>query len=115
MSFRRGRPILLAIKPGGKGDIEKSHVTWELNKSIPEIPSPIFYDNIIYLIRNGGILAAIDAETGDQYYRERVNGSGQYTALLQSQLMVIYIWFQIEGKYQLLNLGKILSKYMVMK
>ena len=80
MSFRRGRPILLAIKPGGKGNIEKSHVTWELNKSIPEIPSPIFYDNIIYLIRNGGILAAIDAETGDQYYRERVNGSGQYSA-----------------------------------
>ena len=72
--------MLLAIKSGGKGNIEQSHVSWELNKSIPEIPSPIFYENIIYLVRNGGILAAIDAKTGEQFYRERVKGSGQYSA-----------------------------------
>lgn len=80
MSVRRGKPMLLAIKSGGKGNIEQSHVSWELNKSIPEIPSPIFYENIIYLVRNGGILAAIDAKTGEQFYRERVKGSGQYSA-----------------------------------
>ena len=80
MSFRRGRPILLAIKPGGEGNIEKTHVSWELNKSIPEIPSPLFYRDIVYLVRNGGILAAIDSETGEQLYRERVTGSGQYSA-----------------------------------
>ena len=80
MSFRRGRPILLALKPGGEGNIEKTHVSWELNKSIPEIPSPLFYKDIVYLVRNGGILAAIDSATGEQLYRERVSGSGQYSA-----------------------------------
>ena len=51
-----------------------------LNKSIPEIPSPLFYRDIVYLVRNGGILAAIDSATGEQLYRERVSGSGQYSA-----------------------------------
>ena len=80
MKFKRGRPLLLAIRSGGTGNVEESHVSWELNRSIPEIPSPVFYQNKIYLVRNGGIFAAIDAESGKQFYRERVSGSGQYSA-----------------------------------
>ena len=80
MTFRRGRPILAAIRSGGTGDVKESHVNWELNRSIPEIPSPLFYENKIYLARNGGLLAAVDAVSGKQLYRERVSGSGQYSA-----------------------------------
>ena len=80
MTFRRGRPILVAIRSGGTGNVEESHVNWELNRSIPEIPSPLFYENKIYLARNGGLLAAVDAVSGKQLYRERVSGSGQYSA-----------------------------------
>ncbi|MCX5677126.1 MAG: PQQ-binding-like beta-propeller repeat protein, partial [Planctomycetota bacterium] len=28
MSFRRGKPMLMAIRPGGKGDVTETHVTW---------------------------------------------------------------------------------------
>ena len=42
MKFKRGRPLLLAIRSGGTGNVEESHVSWELNRSIPEIPSPLF-------------------------------------------------------------------------
>ncbi|MED5587025.1 MAG: PQQ-binding-like beta-propeller repeat protein [Verrucomicrobiota bacterium] len=80
MAFRRGKPLLAAIRPGGTGNIEESHVTWELNRSIPEIPSPLFHEDLIYLVRNGGLLAAVDAKEGDQLYRERLGGSGQYSA-----------------------------------
>lgn len=80
LSFRRGRPLLMAISPGGKGNVEDSHVAWELNRSIPEIPSPLFYQDLIYLVRNGGLLAAVDAKDGTQIYRERLGGSGQYSA-----------------------------------
>ena len=80
MSFRRGKPLLMAISPGGKGNAEDSHVTWELNRSIPEIPSPLFYKDLIYLVRNGGLLAAVDTKEGTQLYRERLGGSGQYSA-----------------------------------
>lgn len=80
MAFRRGRPLLMAIRPGGEGNVEDSHVNWELNRGIPEIPSPLFYQGHIYLVRNGGLLAAVDAKDGTQLYRERLGGSGQYSA-----------------------------------
>ena len=81
MSSRRGKPLLMAIRPGGTGDVTDSHVSWESHRNIPEIPSPLFYQERLYLIRNGGLLAAIDSAEGDTLYRERLSGStGQYSA-----------------------------------
>ena len=42
----RGKPLLIAIRPGGQGDITDTHLKWELNRSIPEIPSTLLYDNL---------------------------------------------------------------------
>ena len=81
LTLRRGRPILMAIRPGGEGDITgTSFVAWELRKSIPEIPSPLFHENRIYMVRNGGLLAAVDAVEGELLYRERLGSTGQYSA-----------------------------------
>ena len=54
----RGKPLLIAIRPGGQGDVTDTHLKWELNRSIPEIPSPLLYDNLIYMVRNGGLLCS---------------------------------------------------------
>ncbi len=80
MTFRRAKPRLLAIRPGGRGDVSDTHVVWRLNRSIPEIPSPLFYQDRLYLVRNGGGLAAVDAREGKIIYRERLNAPGQYSA-----------------------------------
>ena len=77
---RPGRPILMAITPGGNGELGKEHIAWELNRSVPEIPSPLFYRDQIYMVRNGGTLAAVDPETGKLSYRGRLGGTGQYSA-----------------------------------
>jgi outer membrane protein assembly factor BamB len=53
---------------------------WELNRSIPEIPSILLYDGLIYMVRNGGLLSAVDAANGKLLYRERLNAPGQYSA-----------------------------------
>jgi outer membrane protein assembly factor BamB len=76
----RGKPLLIAIRPGGQGDITDTHLKWELNRSIPEIPSPLLYDNLIYMVRNGGLLVAVDATNGKLLHRERLNAPGQYSA-----------------------------------
>ncbi len=76
LAAKGGRPMLVAVEPGGVGDIGDSHVAWELNRSVPEVPSPLFYEGRIYLARNGGLLAAVDAASGEQIYRERLPGAG---------------------------------------
>ncbi len=76
-----GKPLLLAVRPGGSGDVSGSHVSWSANRNIPEVPSPILHKDILYLIRAGGVLSAMDATNGKTLYRSRVSSlGGQCTA-----------------------------------
>jgi outer membrane protein assembly factor BamB len=78
LSFNRGKPNLIAVRPGGQGDVTESHVTWALHRSIPEIPSPVLYQDRIYLIRDGGILSAVNVNNGKLVYRQRLKATGHY-------------------------------------
>ena len=77
------KPWLAAIRPpepGTTGEITDTHIAWELRRSIPELPSPIFRQDRLYLVRNGGILTCVNAATGKIIYDERLNAPGQYSA-----------------------------------
>jgi len=80
MRVGRGQPNLAAIRPGGRGDITESHIQWNLRRGIPEIPSPIFHAGRLYLVRSGGIVSCVRADSGQVSYRERLGASGQYSA-----------------------------------
>jgi outer membrane protein assembly factor BamB len=80
MSVGRGKPNLAAIRPGGAGDVTASHVSWNLRNGIPEIPSPIFHQGRLYLVRDGGILSCVNTTNGEVIYRERLGAAGQYAA-----------------------------------
>ena len=78
LSFNRGKPNLVAVRPGGHGDLTQTHVDWALHRSIPEIPSPIFYQKRIYLVCDGGLFSAVDADNGKIVYRQRLRAGGHY-------------------------------------
>lgn len=80
MTVGFGQPNLIAIRPGGTGDVTASQVAWNLQNGIPEIPSPLFYSGRLYLVRDGGILSCVNAATGQVMYRERLGAAGQYMA-----------------------------------
>ena len=69
---------LVAVKPGGKGDITATHVLWQQKRDIPEVPSPLYYNGRVYMIKSGGIVSCIDAESGKLLYRERLGAAGLY-------------------------------------
>lgn len=75
LTFQHG---LIAVRPGGSGDVTATHVIWKENTAIPEVPTPVVYQNRIYMIRNGGILSCMDAATGTLVYRTRVGAPGPY-------------------------------------
>lgn len=78
--FNRAMNRILAIKPGGTGDISNSHVLWSQRKYLSVIPSPQLYQGLIYMARDGGIATVIDAKTGEVKQRERLAGTGNYYA-----------------------------------
>jgi len=79
----------MAIKLGGSGDVTNTHVLWRYEKSLPDVPGILLYKNVLYLIRNGGILQTLDPATGamlkqgrlphalDEYYASPVAGDGK--------------------------------------
>ena len=76
----RFAPSLKAIRPGPAGDLTASHVVWQLRRGIPEIPSPLYYRNKLYLVRDGGIIQCVAPATGDVLDDGRVGASGAYCA-----------------------------------
>jgi outer membrane protein assembly factor BamB len=69
---------IVAIKPGGTGDITDTHVLWSQRKYLPVISSPLFYKDRLYLMRNGGLVTVLDAKTGKAERHERAFGGGNY-------------------------------------
>lgn len=78
--FDAAQNRIVAIKPGGKGDISESHVLWSQKRYLPVIPSPLFYQGNIYLMRNGGIISVLDAKTGKAVRQERLFSGNYYSS-----------------------------------
>jgi outer membrane protein assembly factor BamB len=55
---------LTAVRLGGKGDITSSNVVWSVKKSYPNIPAPLIYRDVMYLMKEGGIVTSLDPVTG---------------------------------------------------
>jgi len=72
---RASRNGLLAVKLGGSGDVTKTHVLWRYEKSLPDVPSPLVYKDVVFLVRNGGIATTLDAQTGTVHKRARLTGA----------------------------------------
>jgi outer membrane protein assembly factor BamB len=69
---------LIAIKLGGNGDITATNLLWRKIKNVAEVPSPLFYKGLVYMIKNGGIASCMDAESGELLFSERLGASGPY-------------------------------------
>jgi outer membrane protein assembly factor BamB len=77
----RGKNVVLAIKPGGRGDITDSHVIWSNDKGAPYVASPLFYEGRLYLVKDGGLLTIYEAATGKLLLeKERLGVTGDFYA-----------------------------------
>lgn len=68
---------MVAIRPAGAGEMT-GQVAWRVPTAIPEVPSPLYYDGRVYMVRNGGIVTAIEAKSGKLLYRARLGAPGPY-------------------------------------
>jgi hypothetical protein len=73
--------VMLAVKPGGRGDITATHVAWKFNRGLPYVPSPLYYDGRVYLVKDGGMMSSFNAKTGEPFYvQQRLETIGSYYA-----------------------------------
>jgi outer membrane protein assembly factor BamB len=54
---------MLAIKPGGRGDVTATHVAWSFAEG-PDVPTPVSDGKLLYVVRDNGVVHALDVQTG---------------------------------------------------
>lgn len=77
-----GGNVIMAIRPGGRGNITETHVVWRHDKSAPYISSPVVVGDYLYAVKNGGVMTCLNAKTGEVRWQERLPAQGNYYASL---------------------------------
>ncbi len=65
---------VLAVRPGGDGDVTKSHIVWKEDRGGPYVCSPLLYGDYLYVHDEQGIVRCYEAKSGKLVYRERLDG-----------------------------------------
>jgi outer membrane protein assembly factor BamB len=69
---------LAAIRPDGKGDVSASHVAWKAGGAGHK-PSSIVVGDLVYLLKDIGVVTCVDAKTGQEVWNGRL-GTGEHSA-----------------------------------
>lgn len=69
------RPVVLAVRPGGKGDVTRTNVAWTLERGGANKPSPAVARGNVYFIHDRGMLTVCEGKTGKVLWKDRLGGS----------------------------------------
>ncbi|HEY0875122.1 MAG TPA: PQQ-binding-like beta-propeller repeat protein, partial [Vicinamibacterales bacterium] len=87
---------MVAIRPGGKGDVSESHVAWTFAQG-PDVPTPVSDGKLLYVVRDTGVAFALDVKTGETVYGPERLPSGTYSASPILADGKIYVTTEEEG------------------
>ncbi|MGE3844726.1 MAG: PQQ-binding-like beta-propeller repeat protein [Vicinamibacterales bacterium] len=78
----------LAIRPGGRGDVTRSHLAWSTPRGSPFVPSPLLYEEQLYTVNDmQSILTTFEARTGQVLWQGRL-GTAQREGFSASPVAV---------------------------
>jgi len=104
--------LLMAVRPRGSGDLTDQAVLWRVDHGVPRVTTPLPYKGSLYLMRNGGILSALDLETGevqkvgrlrnaiDEYFASPVATNGRILTLSRSCQLT---WIKAAPEWEILS------------
>lgn len=64
---------LMAVQPG-HGDVTTTGLRWKYQRGIPQLPTVLLYQNVIYMINDAGVLTTLDPSTGAVLKTGRLRG-----------------------------------------
>ena len=66
---------MLAIRLGGSGDMTDKAIRWKYQRSVPQLPSPLLYRGVLYMVNDNGIVTTLDPDTGALLKQGRLTGA----------------------------------------
>ena len=87
---------LVAVRPGGSGDVARSHIAWSFAQG-PDVPTPVSDGKLLYIVRDNGVVFALDVQTGTTAYGPVRLPPGTYSASPVLADGKIYVTTEEEG------------------
>lgn len=81
----------LAVRAGGKGDVTNTHRIWHKPKDSGWLGTGIAQDGAIYVCNMSGVLSCLDVQTGEQVWKDRVDGGGTWSSITQTADGLMYL------------------------
>lgn len=72
-----GMGSMSAIRPGGNGNVDGTHVTWSRRKVVPKKSSPLLIGDLLFMVSDEGIASCSNPLTGELFWAERLKIKGQ--------------------------------------
>jgi outer membrane protein assembly factor BamB len=66
---------MLAIRLGGSGDMSDTAIRWKYQRTVPQLPSPLLYGGVLYMVNDNGIVTTLNPETGAMIKQGRLTGA----------------------------------------
>lgn len=94
---------LKAIKLEGAGDVTATNVVWEFNRGVPNKPSVLLVDDLIFMINDTGVASCVEAKTGTLVWQSRVGGTFSASPLYAGGRVYL---FDEDGKTTVIEAGR---------
>ena len=79
--FRKAQNGTLAIKPTGEGGEQNDGaILWKNDRGAPFVSTPLLHGDILWLVKDGGIVTKLSASTGKVLQEKRLPAIGNYYA-----------------------------------
>jgi outer membrane protein assembly factor BamB len=95
---------LTAIRPGGSGNVNGTHVAWQFNRG-PDVPTPVSDGTYVYVVGDNGTVFCLDVETGATVYGPERLPPGTYSASPVLADGKIYVTTEGEGLTSVFRAG----------
>lgn len=103
---------LVAVPPGGNGDITKN-IAWKTNKQVPKRSSQILVGDLLFLMNDSGVASCLDAKTSELIWSERLQGAYWSSPLYADGLIYCFSQegdihiFKADRKFELVATNKL--------
>jgi outer membrane protein assembly factor BamB len=100
----RNKPML-ALRPGGRGDVTTSHLAWKFDFG-PDVPSPVSDGKLLYVLRDNGVIHALDVQTGALVWGPERLKMGAYSSSPVLADGRLYVTSENEGLTSVFSAGR---------
>jgi outer membrane protein assembly factor BamB len=80
---------ILAIDPGGTGNVTQTHIVWRTTEGVSYVPSPILVNGLLFTIADSGVAHCFEARSGKLLWKQRFGE--EHASLVAAQNRIYFL------------------------